>query len=81
MYQEKRLDPEASAALLEINNLPDHFDDNQLYDLFRSFGPLNLCKCVLHEGTFKGTAFIQFFYPSHSDDAVATLVNTDIYDT
>lgn len=77
MYQDKRLDPEATAALLEINNLPEHYDDNQLYDLFRPFGPLNLCKCILLDGAFRGTAFIQYFYPSSSDEAVSTLVTKE----
>jgi RNA recognition motif-containing protein len=74
MYQDKRLDPEAKAALLEINGLPEHFDDNKLYDVFRPFGPLNLCKCVMKDGAFRGTAFIQFFNSYSSNEAVAQLV-------
>ncbi|KAI8066288.1 uncharacterized protein B0P05DRAFT_553712 [Gilbertella persicaria] len=69
MYQDKRLDPEATAVLLEINGLPDYFDDNKLYDVFRPFGPLDLCKCVMKDGAFRGTAFIQFFNQHNSDDA------------
>lgn len=74
MYQAKGLDPEATAGLLEINGLPEHFDDNKLYDVFRPFGPLNLCKCVMKDGAFRGTAFIQFFSPYSSDEAEASLV-------
>ena len=74
MYQDKRLDPEAKAALLEINGLPEYFDDNKLYDVFRPYGPLNLCKCVLKDGAFRGTAFIQFFNSYSSNEAVAQLV-------
>ncbi|KAI8363884.1 hypothetical protein BD560DRAFT_403764 [Blakeslea trispora] len=73
MYQEKRLDRTASAVLLKVNGLPDYFDDNKLYDVFRSFGPLNLCKCVMKDGAFRGTAFVQFFFPHNSDDAEAQL--------
>ncbi|KAI9271303.1 hypothetical protein BY458DRAFT_509569 [Sporodiniella umbellata] len=69
MYQDRRLDPEATASLFEVNGLPEYFDDNKLYDLFRPFGPLNLCKCVTLEGQFKGTAFIQFFRQESSDEA------------
>lgn len=74
MYQDSKLDPEATAALLEINGLPDYYDDNKLYDLFRPFGPLNLCKCVLKDGAFRGTAFIQFFHPWSSHEAERNLV-------
>lgn len=74
MYQDKRLDPEAKAALLEINGLPEHFDDNKLYDVFRPFGPLNLCKCVMKDGAFRGTAFVQFFNAYSSNEAVAQMV-------
>ncbi|GAN00603.1 polyadenylate-binding protein 1 [Mucor ambiguus] len=73
MYQDKRLDPEAKAALLEINGLPEHFDDNKLYDVFRPFGPLNLCKCVMKDGAFRGTAFVQFFNAYSSNEAVAQM--------
>ncbi|KAI7889348.1 uncharacterized protein EV154DRAFT_483218 [Mucor mucedo] len=73
MYQDASLDPEATAALLEINGLPDYFDDNKLYDLFRPYGPLNLCKCVMKEGAFRGTAFVQFFHPQSSQNAEVNL--------
>ncbi|KAI7904631.1 uncharacterized protein BX663DRAFT_503026 [Cokeromyces recurvatus] len=73
MYQDKRLDPEATAVLLEINGLPEYFDDNRLYDLFRPFGPLNLCKCVMKDGAFRGTAFIQYFDSFNSDKAIFKL--------
>jgi RNA recognition motif-containing protein len=74
MYQDHRLDPEASACLLEVNGLPDYFDDNRLYDVFRPFGPLNLCKCVMNDGSFQGGAFIQFFHQNNSDEAQNNLV-------
>ncbi|KAI8973768.1 hypothetical protein BDF20DRAFT_671628 [Mycotypha africana] len=73
MYEDKSLDPEATAMLLEVDGLPEYYDDNILYDLFRPFGPLNLCKCILKDGVFKGSAFIQFFDPSNSDKAEASL--------
>lgn len=73
MYQDGSLDPEATAALLEINGLPEYFDDNKLYDIFRPYGPLNLCKCVKKGSTFKGTAFIQFFNNYSSEDAERNL--------
>jgi RNA recognition motif-containing protein len=75
MYQDSKLDPEAYAVLLEINNLPDYYDDNKLYDLFRPFGPLNLCKCVMKDGTFRGTAFVQFFNTFSSQESERQLVS------
>jgi hypothetical protein len=78
MYQDGSLDPEATAGLVQINNLPDYFDDNKLYDVFRPFGPLNLCKCIMREGVFAGTAFIQFFKQNDSDEAERKLVRCTI---
>lgn len=74
MYQDGDLDPEATAALLEINGLPEYYDDNKLFDLFRPFGPLNLCKCIMKDGAFRGRAFIQFFHPHKSKNAERNLV-------
>ncbi|GAA5806170.1 hypothetical protein HPULCUR_011700 [Helicostylum pulchrum] len=73
MYQDSKLDPEATAALLEINCLPEYYDDNKLYDIFRPFGPLNLCKCVMKDGAFRGNAYVQFFDSSNSQDAERNL--------
>ncbi|CAO3689073.1 unnamed protein product [Rhizopus stolonifer] len=69
MYRDRRLDEEANANLLEVNGLPEYFDDNKLYDIFRPFGPLYLCKCVMIDGLFKGNGFIQFFRQNNSDEA------------
>ncbi|KAI9278028.1 hypothetical protein BY458DRAFT_73235 [Sporodiniella umbellata] len=73
MYQNRSLDPESNACLLEVSGLPDHFDDNRLYDVFRPFGPLNLCKCLMNGHFFQGCAFIQFFKQVHSDEAQRVL--------
>lgn len=74
MYRDRRLDEEANANLLEVNGLPEYFDDNKLYDIFRPFGPLFLCKCVMIDGLFKGNGFIQFFRQNNSDEAQNNLV-------
>ena len=60
-------EPEAQAGLLNIKNLPIHINNKSLYDLFRPFGPMILCKILVEQGsTFKGTALVQYF---HSEDA------------
>ncbi|KAI8377560.1 uncharacterized protein BYT42DRAFT_546237 [Radiomyces spectabilis] len=69
MYQDSSLEPEAQANLLQIKNLPLHIDDNNLYDIFRPYGALNLCKSIMEGSTFQGTAFIQFFSQEDADKA------------
>lgn len=79
MYQNRSLDPVSNAWILEVNGLPDYFDDNRLYDLFRPFGSLNLCKCLMNDGSFQGTAFIRFFKQTHSDEAQKARVRKKKY--
>ncbi|KAI8876901.1 RNA-binding domain-containing protein [Backusella circina FSU 941] len=74
-------DPEPQSSLLFIKNLPSQTTNNTLYDLFRPFGPMNLCKIIIEPGTGvnKGTALIQYFYLSSAEDAETTMVNLLIY--
>ncbi|ORE01205.1 hypothetical protein BCV72DRAFT_246127 [Rhizopus microsporus var. microsporus] len=70
MYQDSRLEREAEGVLLQVNGLPKYYDENKLYDTFRPFGPLDLCKCVPDDdGLYKGTAYIRYFYQHNSDNA------------
>ncbi|KAI8974127.1 hypothetical protein BDB01DRAFT_807685 [Pilobolus umbonatus] len=69
MYQDDRLDPQPKSELLIISNLPDYFDENKLYDVFRPYGPLNLCRCVMKDDFYRGDAYIQFFLQADSDEA------------
>lgn len=80
MYQDSRLEREAEGVLLQVNGLPEYYDDNKLYDTFRPFGPLDLCKCVMDDdGLYKGTAYIRYFYQHNSDNAQKRLVIFYIY--
>lgn len=50
-------------------------DNNGLYDLFRPFGPLSLCSLIVEGGSFRGTAFVQYFNQEDSDEAQNQLVS------
>ncbi|KAI9490006.1 hypothetical protein BDB00DRAFT_790624 [Zychaea mexicana] len=60
---------EAKCSILHVKNLPLKIDNNALYDLFRPFGPLSLCKPIVEGRTFRGTAFVQYFFQTDSDQA------------
>lgn len=68
-------DPQPEGYILEIRHLPTHMDHNSLYDIFRPFGPLSICKPIAENGTLKGKALVQFFYKEDSDVAVNGLVS------
>ncbi|GAN06588.1 conserved hypothetical protein [Mucor ambiguus] len=68
-------DPQPEGYILEIRHLPTHMDHNSLYDIFRPFGPLSICKPITEDGTLKGKALVQFFYKEDSDVAVNSLNN------
>ena len=66
---------EAKGSILQVKNLPLRIDNNALYDLFRPFGPLSLCKPIVEGKAFRGTAFIQYFFQSDSDEAQNHMVS------
>ncbi|GAA5805551.1 hypothetical protein HPULCUR_011070 [Helicostylum pulchrum] len=68
-------EPLAEGPILEIRNLPPHIDHNTLYDIFRPYGPLSICKPILEDGTHRGKALVQFFYKQDSDSSVSDLDN------
>jgi RNA recognition motif-containing protein len=72
-------EPEAHAGILHVKNLPHHINNNKsLYELFRPFGPMILCKILVVEQQqiFKGTALVQYFNSQHAKDAETTMVKT-----
>ncbi|CAO3642273.1 unnamed protein product [Cunninghamella echinulata] len=76
MYRDASLDPEAQGDILEISNLAPETDDiHRLYDIFRPFGPLQLCL-----STGDGTAMIQYFEVSDSEEAMAQMDGATLYD-
>ncbi|KAG0187518.1 hypothetical protein DFQ28_006251 [Apophysomyces sp. BC1034] len=76
IYHDEQFEPEPQGTILHVKNLPLHMDNNALYDLFRSYGPLNLCKTIVEGASFRGTAFIRYFYHEDSEDAQKNLNGT-----
>lgn len=74
-------DPQPEGYILEIRHLPTHIDHNTLYDIFRPYGPLSICKPITEDGAHRGKALIQFFYKEDSDNAVSNLVSFNIHYT
>jgi polyadenylate-binding protein len=70
-------EPEAHAAILHIKNLPNHINNNKsLYELFRTFGPMILCKIMVEQQQgFKGTALIQYFDSQNQKDVELSMVS------
>ncbi|ORY97793.1 hypothetical protein BCR43DRAFT_490369 [Syncephalastrum racemosum] len=67
-------EPEATSGILQITNLPLHATNAFLYDHFRKFGPMNLCKIIMEQGThFRGTALVQYFRTQDADVAATTM--------
>lgn len=62
-------DPEPKGPILEVKNLPLTIDNDGLYDLFRGFGPLSLCKLIVNGKAFQGAAFVQYFSQDDSNEA------------
>ncbi|KAI9484557.1 hypothetical protein BDB00DRAFT_129765 [Zychaea mexicana] len=74
-YQE----PEATSGIYQIRNLPLGTTNLLLYEFFRPFGPMNLCKIIMDQGKgFKGTALVQYFDANDAEMAVKTMNNKNI---
>ncbi|KAI8141433.1 hypothetical protein BJV82DRAFT_176012 [Fennellomyces sp. T-0311] len=74
-YQE----PTASSVILQIKNLPSGTTEHTLYDLFRRFGSMSMCKVIINqERAFKGTALVQYFNSSDADIAAQEMNNKSI---
>lgn len=69
-------EPEATAEILQIKNLPNNINNNALYELFRPFGPMILCKVLVEQdSTFKGSALVQYFNPENAQHAESIMVS------
>ncbi|KAI7869384.1 hypothetical protein BDF14DRAFT_1741911 [Spinellus fusiger] len=72
-------EPEPSAGILQIKNLPSHTSNQLLYDLFRPYGPMSICKILVEQGyEFKGTALILYFRPEDASYAESIMANTNL---
>lgn len=71
-------EPEATSGILSISNLPLNTNNHLLYDIFRPFGPMALCKIIMDQGQFKGTALVQYFRSADADAASAEMNNKSV---
>ncbi|KAI8340313.1 hypothetical protein BC941DRAFT_420056 [Chlamydoabsidia padenii] len=67
MYRTPNLDPQAQGDLLKLTNLASE-NVHRLYDIFRPFGPLQLCISTGEE-----TAIIQYFDQADSKNAISQI--------
>ena len=76
-YQE----PDVTSVIHQVRNLPLGPTNHSLYDLFRRFGPMSLCKIIMdHQGKgFKGTALIQYFNENDVEMAIKTMVGCVLF--
>lgn len=74
LYLNDATEPKVEGPILEVKNLPVSMDHNQLYDLFRPYGPLSVCQTIVESGAIRGGAFIQYFFNENSDTALNDLV-------
>lgn len=71
--------PKPEAMILQAKHLPLHTNNNSLYDLFRPYGPIHLCKTVAENGSaFEGTALIQYFRQLDADSALGAMVRRTV---
>lgn len=71
-------EPEPSAVVLQVNNLASEVTSNDVYYLFRTFGPLGFCTVVSDEPNvdIRGSALVQFYEQDDADAAESELVCT-----
>lgn len=70
MYRRPGYDPEVKGDILQLSNLASQTNnEHRLYDLFRPFGPLQLC---ISNG--QGSATIQYFKQADSARAIQHMV-------
>ncbi|GAB5586134.1 hypothetical protein Unana1_01034 [Umbelopsis nana] len=68
-------EPEPSAVVLQVNNLASEVTSNDVYYLFRTFGPLGFCTIVSDEPNvdIRGSALVQFYEQDDADAAESEL--------
>ncbi|CAO3595961.1 unnamed protein product [Absidia cylindrospora] len=73
VYQDSHYEPEG--MLLKVANLPRYVENTMIYDLFRPYGPLALCKLLLEQDDsgYHGTALIQYFSRGDSESAIQAM--------
>lgn len=69
-------EPEPSANVLQVHNLPTDTTSQDIYSLFRVFGPLSFCTMVADEPNveIRESALVQFFEELDADAAQLEMV-------
>jgi hypothetical protein len=70
-------EPEPMSDILQVQHLPMDSSNQSIYDLFRPFGPMALCKIIVEQGptaVFNGTALIQYYHTEDADHAISVMV-------
>jgi RNA recognition motif-containing protein len=69
-------EPEPSANVLQVHNLPSDTSSQDIYSLFRVFGPLSFCTIVTDEPNveIRESALVQFFEQIDADAAQLEMV-------
>jgi hypothetical protein len=77
LLDDQQQQQQAEGPILEVRNLPSQVEDhNILYDIFRPYGPLSICKPITEDGAHRGKALLQYFYRCDSDNAIGDMVRT-----
>ncbi|CAO3647591.1 unnamed protein product [Cunninghamella blakesleeana] len=72
-------DQEPSAPIFQIANLPQWMTNEKLFNLFRTYGPIRLCKIIVEKDhSFNGTALLQYFDENDANTAKMIMENKTI---
>ncbi|KAI8088948.1 uncharacterized protein BX664DRAFT_331789 [Halteromyces radiatus] len=64
------------APIFQVTHLPLSMTNDGLYNLFRPFGPIRLCKIIVEkDSSFTGMALLQYFYQQDADNAKNVMDN------
>ncbi|KAI8073959.1 hypothetical protein BC940DRAFT_315546 [Gongronella butleri] len=67
-------DPLPEGPIFQVENIPYWVTNEHLYQLFRPFGAIRLCKILVEKnGAFEGTALLQYFSLKHANQAKASM--------
>ncbi|CAO3588226.1 unnamed protein product [Absidia cylindrospora] len=73
---EGTMDQVPNAPIFQISHLPLSMSNECLYNLFRPFGPIRVCKVIVEkDSSSDGTALLQYFNQEHAENAMMVMNN------
>ncbi|ORZ21499.1 hypothetical protein BCR42DRAFT_194431 [Absidia repens] len=70
------MDQVPNAPIFQISHLPLSMSNECLYNLFRCFGPIRVCKVIVEkDSSSDGTALLQYFNQEHAENAMMVMNN------